>query len=156
MEYQLEKYRDRLIQCNQVVHVNDWGVKVYAVTKQPAFGAHEVLNNAIEKLPEWTKLADETPLETYKTAILIVHEAREGVWLLFNWWTGGEMLDTRLFFADYESKEIKSSGHGNGLKCIWEIEIFAHERQAWIQQVLNKFAAPDFNGYLNNAYSVNP
>ncbi|MFD0862005.1 hypothetical protein ACFQ1M_07285 [Sungkyunkwania multivorans] len=151
MKY-LEKYKDRAIDFYGVVNVDDWSVKTYTLTKEQQFGADDVRNKVLVQLPSWTKIADDTSLEVYKVGILMIHEAREGVWMLFNWWTGGEMLDTRLFFADYETKCIQTSEHGNALKCIWEYEILTHERQSWIDHVLSSPEHPDFHAYINDGY----
>ena len=81
-----------------------------------------------------------------------MHEAREGVLVLLNWFTGENMVETKIYFADFTNpSEIKPSIYNpKALVCIWELEIFAHERKAWIQHVLSKADSPDFDSYIND------
>ena len=96
--------------------------------------------------------ANQSNLPTYKTAFLIVHEAREGVLILLNWWTGENMVETQIFFANYNTpNKIEASPFKEkALVCIWEIEIFSHERKAWISHVLSKPDAPDYGAYFED------
>ncbi len=151
MSYTFETYKPRKVKFQKLVLVNDWNVKVYSITLNSDFQSQNILENIISELPEFLRSADASTLPTYKIAFLIVHEAREGVWALFNWWTGGEMIETKVYFVNYnEPHLIKESPYFNSLLCIWELEIFAHERLSWINSVLKNAAKPDFEYYLND------
>lgn len=145
-------YQERKIDFHAVVNVSDWKVKVYTISKNKRFTAQPTLQAVITKLPGWVSKARQSKLPNHDHAIVMVHEAREGVLILFSWWTGGEMLETEIYFADYAQPEVISvSPFGeSALMCVWEIEIFAHERKAWINHVLKKADAPDFSGYSND------
>ncbi|MFN0119976.1 MAG: HEAT repeat domain-containing protein [Blastocatellia bacterium] len=55
------------------------------------------------QLPQWLTRAVALGLPTYNTAFLIVHEGRDGVWVLLHWWIGGEMLQGFTCFSSYEN-----------------------------------------------------
>lgn len=149
--YQFELYKSRAITFDCVVQVDGWDVKVYTLSDQTTFCSQTTLAKAKESLIEWIQLPNNSVLPVYNKAFLIVHEAREGIWILFNWWTGGEMIATRTYFADYEAPTlIGQSPQDLSLLCIWELEIFSHERRAWINHTLKKAQNPDFNAYLRN------
>ncbi|MEM7485685.1 MAG: hypothetical protein AAF348_10810 [Bacteroidota bacterium] len=147
-------YRPRLIEFKGVKKFSTWDVKVYTVTNKEAFQSKQILHNIFDELPSWLEQIEHSELPNYKKAFLIVHEAREGVWILLNWWTGGEMIQTKIFFSSYESLTmITASPYGtNALLCVWELEIFAHERQAWITTVLN--GKPSFERYLRDTLNT--
>ncbi len=152
MSYTFEHYEDRKIDFQHLIEVDDWEVKVYTITNRDTFESSVVLENIVTKLPEWLQNAKRSKIPTHKAAFLIVHEAREGVLTLLNWWTGGEMIQTEVRFTDLEAPEelISSPYHPSALVCIWELEVFAHERRSWIENILRKPANPDLNAYFND------
>ncbi len=152
MKSLFDTYKPRKIEFEKLVHVGDWNVKVYSITNKEIFRSHDILKRAVSELHKWLSIPESSELSTYKMGFLIVHEAREGVWILLNWWTGGEMIETKVFFADYKNpKALVSSPYGvNSLLCVWELEIIVHERQAWIDHVLSNATDPDFKRYMRS------
>ena len=149
-----EHYKPRKIDFVRNVKANDFDVKVYTITNRSIFESQESLESAIEALPKWLESATTSTIATHRHAFLIVHEAREGVLILLCWWTGENMVETEIYFANFEhpSKIESSIYHSKQLVCVWELEIFYHERKAWIKHVLSKSTAPDFEAYQNDYY----
>lgn len=152
MSTEFETYKARKIDFIKNVSIRDHQTKVYTITNKDAYSSPETLESCINALPIWVKDMEESNLPTHRHAFLIVHEAREGVLILMNWWTGGEMLETKIYFSDYASptKLQPSIFNDKALVCIWELEIFLHERKAWIHHVLSQAENPDFAGYMND------
>lgn len=144
-----ETYSPRKIEFRETKQIEDWHVKLYTITKNEEYTSGTSQKALLEALPDLLQAAGQSSLPTYKTAFLIVHEAREGVLILLNWWTGENMVETQIFFSNYNTpNKIEASPFkGKALVCIWELEIFAHERKAWIEHVLSKPDAPDFQEY---------
>lgn len=155
MEPLFEIYKPRQIEFQELNSINDWNVKVYSITNNKKFQSYQILKNSIKEVPRWLQKVEKTKIPVYKMAFLIVHEAREGVWLLFNWWTGGEMIATEVYFSNYnEPFSIKKSPYNtSSLLCVWELEIFSHERKLWIEHVLLHPNNPKFKDYLNKNYN---
>jgi hypothetical protein len=147
-----ETYRSRKIEFRKLLTVNGWNVKVYSITLNSNFQSLKILEKIEHELPMFLTAAYESTLPTYKIAFLIAHEAREGVWILINWWTGGEMIETKVYFVNYNDPHlIKESPYSsNSLLCVWELEIFAHERKSWINSILKNSSTPDYKQYLND------
>lgn len=147
-----EFYQPRKIDFQELVSINDWSIKVYSISQNEIFGSQEILKNVIGQIPNWINTAIDSDIPTYQVGFLIVHEAREGVWILFSWWTGGEMIETKVYFSDFDSPKVITTSpyKTSSLICVWELEIFAHERQAWIAHILMNPNSPDFEGYLRN------
>lgn len=146
-----EVYKPRSISFSGLLSIKNWYVKVYTITNKKEFTSNHILQNINEHLPVWIKQIDST-LPIYKQAFLIVHEAREGVWILLNWWTGGEMIETKVFFSSFDTPQIitDSPYNTNSLLCIWELEVFAHERASWIEHILTKASNPDYIAYTSD------
>jgi len=153
-----ETYKSRDIAFDECLNINNWVVKVYTITNRQEFKSDYILGNVKKHLPVWIKRIENSKLPVYKQAFLVVHEAREGVWILLNWWTGGEMIETKVFFTSFDSAEIinDSPYNTNSLLCVWELEVFAHERASWIKHILSKADAPDYLGYKNDTLIINP
>jgi len=150
MTTMFELYKPRKIDFFNLIKIGDWKIKVYTITNREKFKSNKVLRKCISELPNWLKIADESKLPVYNAAFLIVHEAREGIWILLNWWTGGEMIQTVVYFADFNSPDlIVASPYNNSLVCIWELEVITFERIAWINNILLEAKKPKFEDYLN-------
>ena len=149
MKYDLETYRPRKINFNDWFSMNDWAVKIYTITMKDTYNSHEILKNVKKHIPIWLDAIEQSDMPTYKQAFIIVHEAREGVWILINWWTGGEMIETKVHFSYYSTPEVitDSPYQTSSLLCVWELEVFAHERKSWIKNVLQNAHSPDFDNY---------
>lgn len=152
MNTEFDIYKARKIDFIQNVTTGSNHVKVYTITNKETYSSPETLESCIKALPTWVKDMDDSNLPTHRHAFLIVHEAREGVLILMNWWTGGEMLETKIYFANYNSPTVlePSIFDTKALVCIWELEIFLHERKAWIQHILEKAENPNFMGYMKD------
>lgn len=147
----LELYRDRKIAFHDVVEAAGWQVKVYTITNKAQFAAQTVRDQVLAYLPAWLSKPHETALPVYKHAFLIIHEAREGVWILLNWWTGGEMIQRSTWFTSLEEPPmVMHQPEHDGLVCVWELEVMFHERKAWIKHVLQHPENPQFDHYTED------
>lgn len=143
-----ETYKPRKILFVDTVQAGHWYVKVYQQTMREHFQAGKTFSQVLEHLDEWVLLPEKTSLPVYQQAFVIIHEAREGVWILFFWWTGGEMLNRSTWFASYAHPDrLVHQPENDRLVCVWELEIIIHERRAWITHVLQQADTPDFEAY---------
>ena len=149
MGSEFELYKPRKIKFYQLLKIDDWSVKIYTITLNSNFESRQILESAIKELPLWIKNAQESVLKTHKNAFLILHEGREGVWILMNWWTDGEMLETNVYFGDYATpNKIKDTMFkSKSLICTWELVVTNHERNAWVKHVLLNSNSPKFEDY---------
>ncbi|MDT0608466.1 hypothetical protein [Croceitalea rosinachiae] len=149
-----EVYKPRTIQFSELLNSSDWAIKIYTITNKPEFASDQILQNCKRHLPVWLGQIENAKLPTYRQAFLIIHEAREGVWILLNWWTGGEMVESKVFFSSFDTPDIitDSPYNTNSLLCVWELEVFAHERASWIKHILSKANQPDYIGYIKATF----
>lgn len=145
----MKTYQPRRVEFNRMVTIDGWNVKVYQITYRLQFESKGVLNKAILKLPEWLEKSKTLGLETYRTAFLIVHEGRDGVWTLLNWWIGGEMLQSITFYTDFNRpNEFQMLPKEGFMACVWEMAVTNFEREMWIEHILKKAEHPNFTAYL--------
>ena len=149
---EFEAYKNRKIEFLGAQTVTGWSVKVYTITLYESFQSSNALTSVLKNLnSDFISQAVQSELTIHRHAFVVVHEAREGVWVLFSWWTGGEMLQTIVRFIAYDQPTvIKPSPYPGSLICTWELEVYIHERQAWIEHVLKRPQEPDFMGYIQN------
>jgi hypothetical protein len=76
----------------------------------------------------------------------IVHAGEEAVWLLVHWWISGGILCQQMYSAPLAQPERFQPVQGPFIACVWELEVTAHERGAWMRHVLRE--APDTDAYL--------
>jgi len=150
MTFKLQQYISRNIDFVDLINVGAWQIKVYTITLNENFESKVTLETVISNIEHW--LPKNSVIETHDCAFLIVHEGREGVWILINWWTDGEILETEVYFADYKNPTtITNSIYApKNLICVWELEVVVHERKVWIEHVLKNAKNPDYQHYLND------
>ena len=154
VSYPFESYRDRQILFRETRLVRDWWIKVYTITLNSKFESTETCSTVLERLDRFVlEGPGHSGLPSHHHAFLIIHEAREGVWILFSWWTGGEMLQTEGYFSSYEAPtKIERSNHVGSLVCVWELAVFIHERSAWIRHILSTAGRPRFESYRSDVF----
>ena len=144
----MEFYKPRKVDFHQLAEVNGWRVKVYTITHKVSFTSNEALEHAISNLPHWLEKSKEMSLPTYNSAFLIVHEGRDGIWTLINWWIGGEMLQSRTYFTNFSQPDQFTRTLKEGfMACVWELAVISFERAMWVEYILKKADQPDFTGY---------
>lgn len=77
---------------------------------------------------------------------VVVHEGREGTWLLFDWWAHQDICCQLLAHADTGTSEFHAVERPL-LACVWESVVLNHERVAWVQTMLT--ADPGPQAYLD-------
>lgn len=146
----MQKYQPRKVEFHQLLTFDDWRVKVYTITHRTSFASSNVLTNAIANLPKWLAEAIALQLPIHNIAFLVVHEGRDGVWTLINWWVDENMLQSMTFFTRTDQPdEFAPLPHGTFMACVWEMAVLSFERAMWIEHILKQADHPDFTGYCN-------
>lgn len=148
---QVTPYQPRPIRPLGLFKHDDWTVKSYSISAKQKVVDQSHVNFAITNLSTWLKNSKNYPLPTYKVATLIVHEGREGIFTLVNWWIDENMLQNHVYFSSYDAPQKFIDYSKKGITaCVWELAVIIHERAAWIDHVLKRASNPDVKGYLNS------
>ena len=144
-------YRTRNVQFHCLVESAGWKTKVYTLAKQKPFEAAEALAASLKNLGTWLQRSANCEYDVYNIACLIVHECDDGVFSVLNWWTGEHMLQNFVYFsAEDNPQQFELISEGGLTCCVWEMAVFWHERNAWIQHVLEKGDRPQIDSYLSD------
>ena len=154
MKKEFEPYQSRKIEFIKNTFIGEICIKVYTISNREQFEANLTLKASLKLLPKWVENMKQSAIPTHRNGFLMVHEAREGTLILFCWFTGENMIETTIYYADFKTPEdINPSIYKEKqLVCVWELEIIFHERKAWIQHVLSKSKNPDFINYQKYFY----
>ena len=128
---------------------DDLAIKAYAIQRNP--------DPAVALLPaEIATAARQTAMSALQSTasdpratglgFCIVHVGEEAVWLLADWWIFGGILCQQMYSAPLDQPEQFQPVRGPFIACVWELEVTAHERGAWMRHVLRN--QPDTDAYL--------
>lgn len=159
------KYVKRPIRFLHLAESRGWKIKVYGISahrERPlstnVAAAEDLAENHLPQPAVLSQSADEQFLiseSRYGVGVLIVHEAREGVFVLISWWAGENMLQHHVFFSPTkEASRFLSLASSGIIACVWELAVLGFERQTWIDMVLNNPAGPDLDRYLGHNLSA--
>jgi hypothetical protein len=148
------KYKNRPIRFVEIYHVTGWKVKIYSISVHHEFVTETNLMDAKNKLKEWLAIASKHDLPTYKIATLILHEGKEGVFAIINWWIDENMLQNFVYLKKYNEQEFQLFSQDGICTCVWEMAVWWHERNAWVKHILSKHDRPDFQAYLNDQLNI--
>jgi hypothetical protein len=81
--------------------------------------------------------AAQDPLE-HCAGFVIAHFARDGSYLLLSRWYGGNMLKHDLYEITESAGgwQARPLGFTGIVACVWELEVIAFERQAWVRKAM--------------------
>ncbi len=143
------KYVPRPIRFLELHQHNGWQIKIYSISINSEFVEKEIVDLAKTHLTKWFQNAGNYYLDTYKIATLILHKGKEGYFALINWWIDENMVQNHVYLLKNEKLASFTSYSNKGIMaCIWELEVFWFERNAWIKHVLLNAPSPDYNSYL--------
>jgi hypothetical protein len=144
-----EPYRTRAIRPLDLWELVRWRRKVYGVVyagpkpREPLVeAARTAVQNALGAL--------DPAGSDYGVGWVTVHDARDSVFVLLDWWSDENMVFQRLWHGSSEAPASLSAGDLSApVMCVWELAVAAAERQAWIDCVLANPAGPDLERYLS-------
>ncbi|WP_148255318.1 isochorismatase [Aidingimonas lacisalsi] len=163
-------YATRPIRFLELAIIDGWRVKTYGISAQGdtpnatlVQTARELASKALPTPPvqlNGSAGSDDgnepfDSLDRYGVAVMIVHEAREGCFVLLDWWTGENMLQHHVYFSrdttNPEFADVSQTGIG---ACVWELKVLSFEREAWIDCVLASEEGADLDGYCSRHFSA--
>ena len=141
----IEPYRPRRTWSLGLAERAGWVVKVIGITADGRpLGDGEVeaaLKAAEHDLPQPAR--SRVPI-----GFVIVHRGEEALWVLVCRWELDLMYES-LWRADPDTTELRPVPPDGPTACVWELRAIDHERRAWVEHVLRRPAAPDYDGYLH-------
>ncbi len=146
-------YRPRRMGFVDHWRINEWAIKAYGVQHREPLGGEPLLQSdliaaAREHVSTLLPLTKEEG-EFYKTGFTILHAGVMANWLLFQWWTHGDVWCQFLSRSDIGTPLTFERSTSPVRACVYETAIIWFEQQSWIRNVLNGSA--DRRAYLQDA-----
>lgn len=143
-------YQPRPIRFVEVFEEQNISFKFYSISNRNEVAAQENKKAVKQKALAWHQEMETQGLNTYRTAILMVHEVKEGLMGICSRWIDENMLQTHVYLQDLNQPEIFHPFSQNGINtCVWELAVLWHERNAWVKYILMQNEKPDMEAYLN-------
>ena len=79
---------------------------------------------------------------------LIRHPGLNQHYIILAWWDNQNELITRVLVRPNTSDGTWEDAQGRYSFCVWDLDVFAHERERYVQHVLTPAAGPQINRYL--------
>jgi hypothetical protein len=100
-----------------------------------------------------TGVASRTP--HYGVGFMGVHGGATADMVFVDWWAAENELHHHVHVAESGRPETLRPRSADELTaCVWDLELIAFERKAWIRCVLERPDAPDWDAYLTNLLSI--
>ena len=143
-------FKTRPICFVEVFNCNNWKIKCYTITYNAEVVSPKIIDTVKLNLGEWLLKSQDYNLPTYNIATLIIHKWRGGYFAIISWWTDENMLQLLVYLATNENPtHFKLYSDKGIVSCVWELEILWFERNAWVEEVLQKqLNETNINHYL--------
>ncbi len=138
----ISPYQKRHIRFTRLVHVGDWTVKIYWISPDSETPDPDLISAGLD-LAGSTLPNSAFDEGRHGAAVVIVHEARDGCYVLLDWWVCENMLQHRVFHSvSGNPAEFVDFGVTGVIACVWELYVLAFEREAWVEHVLSRKSGP--------------
>jgi hypothetical protein len=144
-----EPYRPRRFECLGVWRIGSFELKAYAITWRVESVASILPIHIVEAARRYAALIESeanTEGGHFDLGFVVLHEGRDRVYLLMDWWAHENVLCQALSKAEFDSPASFERVRRPLVACVWEQLVIAHERDAWVRHMLQE--RPDRAAYL--------
>jgi hypothetical protein len=149
-------YRPRAISFLKLHEAAGWRMKFYGITVPGGPPRPELVTVAEALLPSVLPSPavhnsgdDPHDVDRYGVGFVVLHEAEDYAYALYDWWAGECELHQRIYSA-LPTRLGTMRPHPTPLVGgVWELAVADHERRAWLDHVLARPDGPDIEGYLD-------
>jgi hypothetical protein len=132
-------FRFRPIRFIEIIQHNEWRLKLYTISYDDSGIDAAIFKTVKSKLGEWLLQTKNYDLPVYNVGSLIIHKWSGGYFAIIQWWIDENMMQVFVYLSDKEqAKDFKIYSDKGIISCVWELEILWFERNAWIEEVMQK------------------
>jgi hypothetical protein len=143
------RYTPRTIAYNGILLFNDWRLKHYSISRGEQYGAETDWSGAIAQLLSFLP----TPANTNDRpgiGFLIIHAGVDALYAVLAFWDRENELSVRICVR--EPTGAWRMSRDSESFCVWDLEVFWHERNAYIDTVLSERGDPKGEEYLKRPF----
>jgi hypothetical protein len=141
----IEPYRRRPIRFLELWEPEGWRIKVYGIAYNRELPRPELVATA--KRLAANHLANDR--NHYGVGFLGIHDGRGANFVFFDFWADENELHHHVYTSPSEETEnLRLTGPDDSSVCVWDLQVQAFERQAWIEGVLANPFGPNLDQYV--------
>jgi hypothetical protein len=147
-------YKARRIRFLELWMPDDaWRIKVYGIAADGTQPKPRLVDAA--KRVAADRLTQVKPdAVQHGVGFLGIHQGKGGCFVFIDWWSLVE-LNHHLYHAPLDDPDaLKYHLPNNPIACVWDLALIGHERDAWVDCVLNNPSGPDLDAYLARRMSA--
>lgn len=143
------RYVARTVSYDGLHEAGDWKIKRYSLSwdgspmEDPRFTEGEAMAHGA--LPSPAEAEDRPG-----AGFLIRHQGRGENYVVLGWWDRENELPLRVFVDD--GSGWRTAGEHESI-CVWDLQIIAAEREAYVRHILAWPEKPDLRRYLGEIYA---
>lgn len=93
---------------------------------------------------------DPHDIDRYGVGFVILHDAEDYAFALFDWWAGEDELHQRVYSSLPTRLGAMRPHPTSSIGCVWELAVTDFERRSWLEHVLSRPDGPDIEAYLGD------
>jgi hypothetical protein len=131
----MHAYEPRPIRFHGIRDVDGWRLKRYSI----AFGGRSVRWPAFESALPLADAALPRPAVAagrVGVGFAIAHQGRTALYYVLGWWDNENELPLRVFVRALEGDARWRTARGSESICVWDLQVIAFERDAYVATVL--------------------
>ncbi|MFN2563906.1 MAG: isochorismatase [Gemmatimonadaceae bacterium] len=131
----MRPYEPRPIRVHGIRDVDGWRLKRYSIM----CGSDSIDWRAFEPAITLTEAALPQPAVTPArpgVGFLILHQGRTALYCVLGWWDNENELPVRVFVRGLENDAEWRAARGSESFCVWDLQVIAFEREAYVATVL--------------------
>ncbi|MFW6079011.1 MAG: isochorismatase [Gemmatimonadota bacterium] len=147
----MEGYRAREIRLLERWEPEGWRLKVYGIGADGRMPAAALVDSAKETA---TRVLDAaaSATEHHGLGFLGIHRGRGADVAFVDWWAAENELHHHLYVAEAGRPDtLRPRAPHELTACVWDLEVIAFERDAWVRSVLGHPDSPRWDEYLSRA-----
>lgn len=149
------EYRPRRTCFLELWEPTVWAVKVYGIAYDQLPSPRLI---AAAKQVAEERLATSAAGQThYNVGFLGIHAGKTANFVFVDWWADENELHHHVYISALETPELLEYKTPTGVcACVWDLQVIAHERDAWVRHILSRPDEADLPGYLAQTLSIEP
>jgi hypothetical protein len=143
----MEPYEPRAFRFIELLTIGAWRMKLYGIAWRRDLPRPQVIEAAKRIAAE--ELQTAAP-NNYEVGFVGVHDGKESCFVFVDYWGNENELFHHVFISRANDLDAFAPAKvSDPSACVWDLRLQSFEREAWINHVLQKANAPDFQGYLD-------
>lgn len=142
-------YEPRSVRFLELWEPQGWRIKVYGVR----YGGERPDPPLVEAAKEIARLRLANTAggtRHYGVGFLGVHQGQGANFVFVDWWADVNELHHHVYISpEVAPLDLRESESPDPVACVWDLAILAHEREAWVAEVMTPGRWEDPEGYLD-------